>query len=151
GPRLREVLAPAGADGPVPDDLLSAAIKVLATWDWPDRPGAIISVGSRSRPELVRSVAERLAGKGKLPYLGVVEHAGPSSRGRSNGAQRLRAIYGTFKIPNEMRAVLPESAGKPILLVDDMMDSGWTMTMITYLLREAGAGPIYPFVLGIVR
>ena len=94
---------------------------------------------------------QRLAGKGKLPYLGVVEHTGPSSRGRSNGAQRLRAIYGAFKIPNEMKTALPRSAGKPILLVDDMVDSGWTITLVAYLLREAGAGPIYPFVLGIVR
>jgi ATP-dependent DNA helicase RecQ len=151
GPRLREVLGAERPDGPVPDDLLSAAIKVLAMWGWMERPGAIISVGSRSRPELVRSVAERLAKKGKLPYLGVVEHSGPSSRGRSNGAQRLRAIHGTFKIPNEVRTALPSAAGKPILLVDDMVDSGWTITLVTYLLREAGAGPIYPFVLGIVR
>jgi ATP-dependent DNA helicase RecQ len=151
GPRVREVLGTDRPDGPVPDDLLSAAIKVLATWGWAERPGAIISVGSRGRPELVRSVAETLAKKGKLPYLGVVEHSGPSSRGRSNGAQRLRAIYGTFKIADEMRAALPGSVGKPILLVDDMVDSGWTIALVTYLLREAGAGPIYPFVLGIVR
>ena len=114
GPRLREVLGTDRADGPVPEDLLKAAIKVLAAWGWEERPGAVVSVGSRSRPELVRSVAEGLARVGKLPYLGSVEHTGPSSRGRSNSAQRLRAIHGTFRISNEIKAALPGSADKPI-------------------------------------
>jgi ATP-dependent DNA helicase RecQ len=151
GPRLREVLAMDRVDGPVPDDLLKAAIKVLAAWGWDQRPAAIVSVGSRGRPRLVRSIAEELARVGKLPYFGAVEHVGPSSRGRSNSAQRLRAIHGTFKMPNEMKTALPGAADKPILLVDDMVDSGWTITLVAYLLREAGAGPIYPFVLGIAR
>ena len=40
-------------------------------------------------------------------------------------------------------------ATKPILLVDDRTDTGWTLTLVTRLLREAGAGPVYPFVLAV--
>ncbi len=35
----------------------------------------------------------------------------------------------------------------PVLLVDDMIDSRWTMTVVTALLRQAGSGPVYPLAL----
>jgi ATP-dependent DNA helicase RecQ len=149
GPRVRDVLHAGAADAPIPEDLLRAAVKVLAAWDWEERPVAIVSVGSLSRPQLVPSIAEGLARIGRLPYLGGVEHGGPPNRGRSNSAQRLRALYGTFALPGDLKEALPGLDGKPILLVDDMTDSGWTLTLVTYMLREAGAGPVYPFVLGI--
>jgi ATP-dependent DNA helicase RecQ len=37
--------------------------------------------------------------------------------------------------------------GDPVLLVDDMVDSGWTFTVIGALLREAGSGPVFPLAL----
>ncbi len=52
-------------------------------------------------------------------------------------------------MPKELAAALPELAGKPILLVDDRMDTGWTITVVARLLRQAGAGPVYPFVLAL--
>ncbi len=69
GPRLREVLAPNRPDEEVPDDLFRAAVQVLAAWGWDDRPAAFISVGSRTRPLLIGSLARRLAEIGRLPYL----------------------------------------------------------------------------------
>ena len=35
----------------------------------------------------------------------------------------------------------------PVLLIDDMCDSGWTLTVCGALLRRAGAGEVYPFAL----
>ncbi len=149
GPRLREVLAPNRPDEEVPDDLFRAAVQVLAAWGWDDRPAAFISVGSRTRPLLIGSLARRLAEIGRLPYLGSVPHTGGAGAGRSNSAQRLRAVYGAYRVPKELAAALPELAGKPILLVDDRMDTGWTITVVARLLRQAGAGPVYPFVLAL--
>ena len=37
----------------------------------------------------------------------------------------------------------------PVLLVDDVVDSGWTLTEATRVLREAGAGPVLPLVLAL--
>ena len=37
--------------------------------------------------------------------------------------------------------------GGPVLLVDDIVDSRWTLTAVGIVLREAGSGPVYPFVL----
>ncbi|MDB5075142.1 MAG: recQ [Chloroflexi bacterium] len=149
GSRVRELLAADRADGDIPEDLFQAVVKVLAVWDWGERPAAVVSVGSRSRHQLVHSLATRIAKIGRLPYLGSVIHTGASSRTRSNSAQRLRAIYGTFQVPGEVSAAFPALAGKPILLVDDRTDTGWTLTVVARLLREAGAGPVYPFVLAV--
>ena len=35
----------------------------------------------------------------------------------------------------------------PVLLVDDVRGSGWTLTSVAGPLREAGAGPVHPFAL----
>jgi ATP-dependent DNA helicase RecQ len=35
----------------------------------------------------------------------------------------------------------------PVLLVDDVRGSGWTLTTVARLLRDAGAGPIHPLAL----
>ena len=40
-------------------------------------------------------------------------------------------------------------AGRPVLLLDDVMDSGWTLTLAARLVRQAGASAVYPFTLGI--
>jgi len=36
---------------------------------------------------------------------------------------------------------------EPVLLVDDIIDSGWTLTMAGYLLKKQGCGQVYPFTL----
>jgi len=149
GARVRALFAPDEIDGDVPDDLFQAAVKVLAAWDWGERPVAVVSIDSRTRPQLVHSIAARLAKIGRLPYLGGVRHTGASSAGRSNSAQRLRAVCGAYQLPGELDAALPALGGKPILLVDDRTDTGWTLTVVTQLLRQAGAGPVYPFTLAV--
>jgi ATP-dependent DNA helicase RecQ len=35
----------------------------------------------------------------------------------------------------------------PVLLVDDIVDSGWTLTIAGYLLQQNGSGPVFPFTL----
>ena len=35
----------------------------------------------------------------------------------------------------------------PVLLVDDVRGSGWTLTTIAGLLRDSGAGPVHPLAL----
>ena len=37
----------------------------------------------------------------------------------------------------------------PVLLVDDLVDSRWTLTVAGSLLRDAGAGPVFPFALAV--
>jgi ATP-dependent DNA helicase RecQ len=126
--------------------MLAAVVEVLAGWGWSTRPGGVVAVPSRSRPHLVGSLAARLAQVGRLPLLGTLERVrdAPPGAGRSNSAQRLRAVHGAFALPAGM--VLD---GSPVLLVDDRVDSGWTLTEATRVLREAGAGPVLPLVLAL--
>ncbi|MHB1599523.1 MAG: recombinase RecQ, partial [Acidimicrobiales bacterium] len=152
GPRVRRAVAPEVTDGPVPDVLVKASLKVLRAWrdEWPVRPCGIVTVGSVARPELVESFAARIAAAGKLDVLGTVRHDGPSRVPRSNAVFRLRAIFGAYSVPSELQGLLAGPlAGQPVLLLDDYVDSGWTLVVVARLLRLAGAGAVYPLVLGI--
>jgi ATP-dependent DNA helicase RecQ len=149
GPRLRAVLGEAGDDGPVPEDLVAAVVKVLAAWEWDGRPAGIVSIPSRSRPQLIASLAGRIAEIGRLPYLGPLDHAGAgvvASARQSNSAQRLRALWDRFVVPDPVAAAVAKLAG-PVLLVDDLTDTGWTLTVTTMRLRAAGAPGVLPLVL----
>ncbi len=144
GSRLRALCG--GPDAQVPDEVLQAVIEVLAGWGWAARPHGVVAIPSRSRPELVGTLAARLAQIGRLPLLGTLELARdtPAGAGRSNSAQRLRAVHGAFAVPAGMTL-----DGGPVLLVDDRCDSGWTLTEAARVLRDAGAGPVLPLVLAL--
>jgi ATP-dependent DNA helicase RecQ len=153
GPRVRAAVAPGATDAPVPEGLVDAAVKVLGAWrtEWPRRPIGIVAVGSVSRPELVGSFAGRIAEIGKLPALGTVRHTGESRMTRSNSAFRLKAVFEAYVVPDDLSSRLAgDLSGEPLFLVDDYVDSGWTLTVVARALRRAGAGPIYPLVLGSV-
>jgi ATP-dependent DNA helicase RecQ len=151
GPRLRAVLGQAD-DLRVPEDLVAAIVKVLSAWQWEDRPTAVVSIPSRTRPQLIAGLADRIAEIGRLPYLGPLGHAGsgPASSGRqSNSAQRLHAVWDRFTVPDPVAAAVTDLPG-PVLLVDDLIDTGWTLTVAAMRLRAAGATGVLPLVLAAV-
>ncbi|MDY6055175.1 RecQ family ATP-dependent DNA helicase [Micrococcus sp.] len=153
GGRLRELLG--GPDVPVPEAVLTAAVGVLAEWDWAERPIAVAAMPSRTRPELVSTFAEGIARRGRLPYLGVLEHAagGPSAGPGGNSAYRLGSVHGRFAVPEPMAHMLrtaPDAGHHgPVLLVDDLADSRWSLTEAARVLRGAGAQGVLPFVLAL--
>jgi ATP-dependent DNA helicase RecQ len=144
GTRLRALLSE--PDQPVPDEVLRAVVDVLKGWGWQERPSGVVVVPARARPQLVGSLGARLAEVGRLPLLGTLDllRDVPPGAGRSNSAQRLSAVRGAFGVPKGMGL-----DGRPVLLVDDVVDSGWTLTEAARVLREAGAGPVLPLVLAI--
>jgi ATP-dependent DNA helicase RecQ len=146
GQRVRAVLAEGAPDGPVPDELMRACVQVLASWGWERRPEVVVHVGSNRRPLLVADLAARLGEIGRLPNLGAVMRHGPSSSGRTNSALRLREVWGSHVVYPELATKVD---GKDVLLVDDVTDTGWTLTVVGQLLRQAGATSVYPFVLGV--
>ncbi|MER7012605.1 RecQ family ATP-dependent DNA helicase [Saccharopolyspora sp. NPDC000359] len=147
GNRLRELLATGAPDQELPDDLFQAAIKVLAAWDWAQRPVGVVALGSRTRPVLVRSLAERIAGIGRLPLLGeVLTNPATTPRSATNSAQRVASLWSQFKVPEELATKLSTLDG-PVLLMDDYADTGWTVTVVSRLLRQAGAPAVLPFTL----
>ena len=133
----------------VPDDLVAALVQVLAGWEWPQRPAGVVSLPSRSRPRLVGSLAERIAGIGRLPLLGSLGYAGHGPGPRQfNSPQRLQAVWRELVLPDPVRAAVGGLDG-PVLLIDDRIETGWTMTVAAKLLREAGAPAVLPLALAV--
>jgi ATP-dependent DNA helicase RecQ len=151
GVTLRQLLADGASDQAVPDNLFKAVVQVLAAWDWDKRPVAVVTVPSRTRPNMITALGERIAGTGRLTYLGGLDYLGGEPPGRRhNSAQRLAALSRTITVPGRLQAALARTDG-PVLLVDDRVDSGWTMTFAAKLLRGCGAQAVLPFALAVTN
>ncbi len=140
GVRLRELV---GDDVPVPPDVLDACVTVLAGWTWAARPVGVVGVGSRTRPHQLAHLARRIAEIGRLPVLGTARPVGDRPAPSANSAQRLAAVWDGFTVPDLA------GVDGPVLLVDDVVDSGWTATVVARLLRQAGAPAVLPFALAL--
>ncbi|MGE9781367.1 RecQ family ATP-dependent DNA helicase [Janibacter sp. G368] len=147
GPRVRELLA---TDQPVPEGAVRACVRVLAEWGWQTRPVGIVTVPSRSRPTLVTSLAEQLGHIGRLPVLGALDLAegGPVGEPGGNSAYRLSNVWERLVVGPDLAGALSSVAG-PVLLVDDVAHSRWTLTVAARALRRAGVDEVLPFVLGL--
>jgi len=146
GGALRDAFAPGAVDAPASAAMIAACVRVLAGWGWDDRPVAIVAVPSRRHPLLVDSVARGLSAAGRLPYLGQlsVENGGPTGDAGGNSAYRLASVWQRFGT-----AGIDVPQGQPVLLVDDLVDSRWTITVAGRALRQAGASAVLPFVLAV--
>jgi ATP-dependent DNA helicase RecQ len=145
GNRLRGMLADGAPDEPVPGDVFDAVVKVLSSWEWSERPAGVVAMASVTRPKMIADLARRVAEIGRLPYLGEVAYvdSGPGPR-RHNSAQRVRTLWHALTVPEAVR-----SLEGPVLLVDDRVDTGWTITVAARLLRESGAPGVLPLALAV--
>jgi ATP-dependent DNA helicase RecQ len=145
GGALRELFAAGAGDAAVPQSILGACVRVLAEWGWEQRPVAVVAMPSRAKPQLVDSLARGIAGVGRLPFLGSLDlvDSGPSGHPGGNSAFRVAGVWNRFSA-----AGLDVPAG-PVLLVDDRVDSGWTLTVAARELRRAGATAVLPFALAL--
>jgi ATP-dependent DNA helicase RecQ len=149
GVRLRAVLGDPVDDAPVPEDLVAALVQVLAGWEWAQRPGGVLTLPSRARPRLIASLGERIAEIGRLPLLGSLGYAGAGPGPRQfNSPLRLQAIWRELLVPAPVRDAVGRLDG-PVLVIDDRIETGWTMTVAAKLLREAGAAAVLPLTLAV--
>lgn len=129
--------------GSFSDLLVEAAARlVLVKWKPEPRPAWITAVPSLHRPELVHGFAQRLALKLGWPFAEVLRktRATKPQKEMENSVQQVRNLLGAFAV----EAPLPPG---PVLLVDDVVDSGWTLTLLSVLLQGHGSGPVHPFAL----
>jgi len=125
------------------DQLVSAAADLIRNrWDPEPSPTWVTFVPSRQNPGLVADFAGRLAASLGLPCEDVIAKIRDTKPQKTmqNSPQQYRNVQNAF----EVRADVP--AG-PVLLVDDIVDSRWTLAVVGTELREAGAGPVFPFAL----
>lgn len=151
GGPLRELFAPGAPDGPATPAMLDACIRVLGEWKWDERPAAIVSMPSRRHPLLVDSVARSFSLAGRLPWLGALElvNGGPEGTSGGNSAYRLAAVWDRFAVGPDLAESVAALGGRPVLLVDDLADSRWTITVAGRLLRRSGASAVLPFALAL--
>ena len=146
GQQLRALFAPGTEDGPVPVPLVRAVVEVLG--DWRPRVDGIVVVESVSRPTLTADLADGLSRYLRVPVLGrwaVVDPDVVPGQGAMNSAQRVAAVGRRFALEAEPGAL----EGRSVLLVDDLVVTGWTLTLAARALRAAGAADVLPLALAV--
>lgn len=130
-------------EGRFADDLVAACVKMIRAWNPQPYPAWVSCVPSLRHPVLVPDFAQRLAAELGLPFHLVIAKTDdrPEQKTMENSAQQARNIDGSLELNG-----LAIPAG-PVLLVDDMVDSGWTLTVSAWLLRTAGSGEVWPIAL----
>lgn len=124
-------------------ELVEAAARLVREkWKPDPAPKWVCCVPSLNRPELTRNFAQRLAQKLALPFVPVLRKTRPTppQKEMQNSAHQVRNLLGAFVVAG------PVPRG-PVLLVDDVVDSRWTLTLLVVMLRLHGCGPVYPFTL----
>ena len=130
-------------DGHFSDDLVAACVKMIQEWNPQPSPTWVTCVPSLRHPELVPNFAQRLAAALGLPFHMVIAKtdARPEQKTMANSTQQARNIDGSLALNGQ-----PIPPG-PVLLVDDMVDSRWTLTVAAWLLRKSGSGAVWPMAL----
>ena len=124
------------------DELVEAVAKmILQRWQPEPAPQWVCSVPSVNNPVLVPDFARRLANELGLPYVDAVtkEKDNEPQIDQYNRYFQCCNLDGVFAIT--------QTRVEPVLLVDDIVDSGWTIAVIAALLQQAGSGIVYPVAL----
>jgi ATP-dependent DNA helicase RecQ len=126
------------------DRLVGAAVRFIRErWNPQPVPQWITCVPSRRRVSLVPDFAARLASALGLPFVQCIRKVRETEpqKTRQNSFQQVLNLEGAFEVDPRM------VQDTPVLLVDDMVDSRWTFTVLAAKLLQAGSGPVWPFAL----
>ena len=125
------------------DELVESCVKMLEEWGPQPAPTWVTCVPSRRNPTLVPDFAQRLADRLSLPFKIALEQTEdrPEQISQHNSAQQCKNVIDTLSPCADQ--IKPE----PVLLVDDVVVSGWTLTIASWLLRSNGSGEVWPLAL----
>ncbi len=126
------------------DELVNACVEMLKDWKPEPAPEWVTCIPSRNHPKLVPDFTARLAAALSLPFVPCIEkvQANKQQKEMENSYQQARNLDGVFNITDQCLK-------GECLLVDDMIDSGWTFTIASALLRQAGCSAVYPMALAL--
>ena len=127
------------------DELVGACVALVREWQPAPFPEWVTSVPSLRRPDLVPDFARRLAHALRLPFREVLakKESRPEQKTMENSDKQARNVLGSLAI--DEGAILPSL----VLLVDDMVDSRWTFTVVAWELRRRGVGKVWPLALAL--
>lgn len=139
-----ELVALGKAHGRFDDDLVNASVDLIRN-RWPgSRPISWVTcIPSSRHPKLVPDFSQRLATALGLPFYPAIGKSRLTlpQKNMENRYHQCQNLDGAFTLNQEF------CMDGPVLLVDDMVDSAWTMTLAAALLRQAGTPAIFPFAL----
>jgi len=107
---------------PFADELVDAMVTMIRAWRFPENPTWMTTVPSTTRGPALSDFADR-----------------PPQSTRENPCQLARNVIDAF--------VVRRVRSGAVLLLDDLVDSRWTLTVVGHDLRVAGSGPVYPVTL----
>jgi len=124
------------------DDIVDALASLVESSAPPESVAWVTAVPSSRTGDLVPDVGRRLAARLGLEYLAALERAEdrPPQEAQANSAHQRTNVEGAFAATGDVGA-------GAVLLVDDLIDSGWTLTEAGRVLRRAGSGPVIPLAL----
>ena len=131
--------------GQFPDELVEGCLQMLKVWNPVPTPMWVTCIPSLRHPNLVPDFARRLAGRLGIPFSPSVTKVKDNSEQKTmqNSYQQVRNLVGVFNISS---AGMPRG---PVLLIDDMVDSRWTITVVATKLRHAGCPAVFPLALAL--
>lgn len=130
-------------NGSFADELVQALAEMIRKrWRPAPDPKWLTCIPSQRNPRLVPCLAVRLARELGLPFHHAVEKLKDNQpqKEQENGFHQCKNLDGAFRITGRVPS-------GPVLLVDDVIDSGWTMFVVAALLRRAGSGAVFPVAL----
>ena len=130
-------------NGDFPDELVAASAELIREWDLEPSPAWVTCIPSSRHPSLVPDFAKRLADALKLPFSDSLIRTGqrPEQKDMANSTQQALNVDGSLGV------LVDKLIQGPVLLVDDMVDSRWTFTVASWLLRSRGCQEVWPFAL----
>ncbi len=130
------------ADRRFRDDIVDALAALLDSWSPPTPIQWVTAVPSSRSGDLVPDAARRLAERLGVSYRPAIERIAerPPQEAQANSAHQRSNVEDAFAVSGEV------STGA-VLVVDDLIDSGWTLTEVGRVLRRAGSGPVVPLAL----
>lgn len=127
------------------DELVTACVEMLAQWNLDPAPKWVTCIPSHNHPNLVPDFARRLAEALNLKFVPCIEKVRENQHQKfmGNSFQQAKNLDGVFNVN------LKQKTYSPCLLVDDMVDSRWTFTVASALLRQVGCRAVYPLALAL--
>ena len=139
-----ELVSRGKAQGHFDDELVDASVDLIRNrWGAVAPVAWVTCIPSSRHPNLVPDFAARLAAALGVPFRAVIEKSLETEpqKNMENRFHQCHNLDGAFTIRPEA------GTDEAVLLIDDVVDSAWTLTLAAALLRQTGTAAVYPFAL----
>ncbi|HJG43490.1 RecQ family ATP-dependent DNA helicase [Corynebacterium phoceense] len=131
------------------DPWLPQVVEVLAGWDWQTRPTSVVALGNvdSETTAFVERLAQAVAGLGRMQFAGILRTApGTTEVTAQNSAYRVMGLLQHYDFASISQNVIA-AAGGPVLLVTDLVDTAWSVTVAGSGIFATMGAEVLPFAL----